>query len=101
MSNIVERFRALEANLTLAESLPVTEILAKNDISSRMIYLRQELRKRNIGFSMTMASIANDNTIDMLNSAQLIIPRQVEVWPNELPSVDSILMKLHVKKLQP
>jgi hypothetical protein len=71
MSNILQMYRELEAQLTFKDDDIVPfEALASSDFSSRMVYLRHEMRKRNVGFSMKMAQIVNDNTIDSLNSAQ-------------------------------
>lgn len=70
MSDIVGQYRDLESQLVLAEESSALEILANNGMTSRMVYLRQELRKRDLGFSLKMSNIANDNTIDELNSAQ-------------------------------
>lgn len=68
MKTITEKFMILESQLTNLGD--IKGILAKNDISSRVRYLRQELKKRMVGFSAKMAEIANDSTIDALNSAQ-------------------------------
>ena len=70
MAEIVNEYRILEDQLKDANEVPALQILAKNDMSSRLAYLREEIRKRNRGFTMRMARIANDSTIDMLNSAQ-------------------------------
>ena len=70
MNTIVQDFRELESQLKISEELPITEILAKNDISSRIVYLRQQIIKRRAGFSMKMAHIANNDAINQLNSAQ-------------------------------
>ena len=70
LSNIVNLYGDLEAQLKLVEELPASQILADSTMTGRLIYLRQEVRKRDLGFAIKMANIANDNTIDKLNSAQ-------------------------------
>ena len=72
MINIVQKFQDLESQLVFKEESQISalDVLAITDMSSRMVYLRHEIRKRKAGFSMKMAQIVNDNTIDALNSAQ-------------------------------
>lgn len=70
MLEIVGKYQNLEEQLDLDDSEVQLDILSQTDISSRMVYLRKKLKKRSVGFSIKMAQIANDNTINALNSAQ-------------------------------
>ena len=67
---ILKDFSDLESQLKISEDLPISEILAKNDTSSRLFYLRKQIKKRQAEFSKNMAEIANNDIISELNSAQ-------------------------------
>jgi hypothetical protein len=70
MQNIIEKYRQLESQILSTSADTDGPSILANDMSSRLVHLRQTLKKRAAGFATKMAQIANDDTIDALNSAQ-------------------------------
>lgn len=66
--SILNFFKTLESTLSVIDD--GTDNLVGPSMGSRYAYLKKQLRARSRGFYMKLAQIANDNTIDKLNSAQ-------------------------------